>query len=64
MYITLTGRDIMYISYFNYPHIIAVSFIMISQKLFFIINLKSSLAKRPTEMTFIKKNNNNDNHLI
>ena len=55
MYITLTGHDIIYMPCFNYPCIIVVSFTMISQKSSFIKNLKPSLAKKPAEMTFIKK---------
>ena len=55
VYVTLTDCDIMYIPYFNYPCIIIVPFIMISQKLSFIKKLKPTLAKKLTEMTFIKK---------
>ena len=55
MYVTPTGYDNIYMTCFNYPRIIVVSFTMISQKSFFIKNLKSSLAKRLIEMIFIKK---------
>ena len=55
VYIILTGCDRKYMPYFNCPYIIIVPLIMISQKLSFIKKLKPTLAKRLTEMIFIKK---------